>query len=251
MKQKRLSDFFKENKKVALAFSGGTDSAYLMYAAVSCGAEIGAYYVCSPLQPRFELVDAQVLARQLGVTLRILKVDLLQDPLIADNPKNRCYYCKKRILSHIWQAARKDGFSVLIDGTNASDLEKERPGMKALEAYAVRSPLRECGLSKEKIRNLSREAGLFTWDKPAYACLATRISVGSRITLQTLEKIELAEDFLFSLGLRDFRVRVHENSARLQVLEKDLDYIIKNRNVIRDELMKYFDMVVLDLEVRE
>ena len=194
-----LKDFFRENPKVALAFSGGVDSAYLLYAAGESGASVRAYYVKSAFQPRFELEDARRLAGELGADMRILEEDVLADAQVASNPRDRCYHCKKRLFTAIAKAAAEDGFSVLMDGTNASDDAGDRPGMRAL---------RECGLTKAEIRRLSKEAGLFTWDKPAYACLATRIPTGTEITEEKLCRTERAESYLASVGLRDFRVRM-------------------------------------------
>ena len=175
-----LADFFRENHKAALAFSGGVDSAYLLYAAKEAGADVRAYYVKSAFQPQFELEDAKRLAGQLAADLRILETDVLADETVAANPPDRCYHCKRLLFTTIAEAAKQDGYRVLLDGTNASDEESDRPGMRALKELSVRSPLRECGLTKEEIRRLSKAAGLFTWDKPAYACLATRIPPGER-----------------------------------------------------------------------
>lgn len=246
-----LSAFFKENPKAALAFSGGVDSAYLLYAAKQSGADVRAYYVKSAFQPRFELEDARRLAKQLSASLRILTVDVLEDEVIAGNPCDRCYHCKKRIFEAVARAAAEDGCQVLLDGTNASDEEGDRPGMRALKELEVRSPLRECGLTKEKIRELSKEAGLFTWNKPAYACLATRIPVGERITHQKLQDTEAAEDYLFALGFTDFRVRRMGEAARLQFPAGQLGEVLLRREEIVTALKQYYQVVLLDLEVRE
>ena len=218
-----LQEFFKENPKVALAFSGGVDSSYLLYAAMKYGADVKAYYVKALFQPQFEMDDAMRLAEQLKAPVRVLRADVLSDPVVVSNPSNRCYYCKKVIFNMIMKAAAEDGYTVLLDGTNASDDAGDRPGMKALQERQVKSPLRECGLVKSEIRRLSKEGGLFTWDKPSYACLATRIPTGCEITAEKLQKTEAAENFLFSLGFSDFRVRMMPNgAARLQVLSSQL-----------------------------
>ena len=209
-----LSRFFAETPGVALAFSGGVDSAYLLYEAVRSGCKVTAYYVKSPFQPEFEYADACRLAKQLGADMQTIYLDVLAKPCIAQNPENRCYHCKKAIMTAILEQAKKDGYSVLIDGTNASDDCADRPGMAALQELSVRSPLREAGLSKDAIRKLSKEANLFTWDKPAYACLATRIPTGTEITKTLLETTEKAESYLMTLGFRDFRLRL---GGRLQV----------------------------------
>lgn len=246
-----LKEFFTENPKLALAFSGGVDSAYLFYAAMKHGVRIRAYYVKSVFQPQFELDDAKRMAGELGADMRILEVDVLGNPAVADNSPERCYHCKKAIFAAIAKAAAEDGYTVLADGTNASDDAGDRPGMRALEELSVRSPLRECGLTKDEIRRLSREAGLFTWNKPAYACLATRIPTGECITEEKLQRTEAAENYLSSIGLTDFRVRLFGNAARLQVTEEQLDLMFEKRTEILGELKKNYSAVLLDMETRE
>ena len=245
-----LTEFFHENQKAAIAFSGGVDSAYLLYAALQSGADVRAYYVKSAFQPQFELDDARRLAEALSADMRVLDVDILADETVAANPPDRCYHCKRRIFSAIASAAAADGYTLLLDGTNASDDAGDRPGMRALRELSVRSPLRECGLTKPEIRWLSREAGLFTWDKPAYACLATRVPAGERLTAEKLENTERAEDFLFSLGFTDFRVRLFNGAARLQLPAEQLPRLLERRAEILSELKKTYSAVVLDLEVR-
>jgi uncharacterized protein len=149
------------------------------------------------------------------------------------------------------KAAAEDGFPVLLDGTNASDDAGNRPGMRAIRELSVLSPLRECDLTKAEIRMLSQKAGLFTWDKPAYACLASRIPAGETITKEKLRATEAAEDFLFSLGLKDFRVRQFGEAAKIQVPETQIEKVIENREIILAKLRKYYTAVLLDLEVRE
>lgn len=246
-----LQEFFRSNPKVALAFSGGVDSAYLLYAAIKYGAQVRAYYVKSAFQPQFEFEDAKRLAETLGANMRVINVDVLANPTVAENPADRCYHCKKVIFSTIMKSAFEDGFTVLMDGTNATDDAGDRPGMRALRELSVRSPLRECGLTKAEIRRLSKEAGLFTWNKPAYACLATRIPTGETITAEKLRKTESAENYLFSIGLTDFRVRLIGECARLQVPAKQISLVLDKRQDILVELKKYYSAVLLDLEVRE
>ena len=246
-----LAAFFQKYPKVAIAFSGGVDSAYLLYAAITYGAEVRAYYVKSAFQPQFELDDAKKLAQFLHADMRILQIDVLSDCQISQNPANRCYYCKRKIFEKILEKATTDGFSVILDGTNASDDSKDRPGMKALSELQVLSPLRMCGLTKDKIRQLSKEAGLFTWAKPAYACLATRIPTGTPITVSTLEKTEQAENYLTNLGFSDFRVRILGEGARLQVPENQLERVLSYKKEILSELKKYYCFVLLDLETRD
>ena len=245
-----LKAFFEENPKLALAFSGGVDSAYLLYAAVSFGADVKAYYVKTPFQPEFEYEDALRLADQLGAKMVTIHLDVLSDDAITENPKNRCYFCKKRIFSAILEQAKSDGYTLIIDGTNASDNAADRPGMVALKELEVRSPLRECGLTKEEIRRLSKDADLFTHDKPAYACLATRIPAGTPITAEKLSVTEQNEGFLRSLGFTDFRIRLVGTGAKLQVSEKELPLLFANRKTILETLKSDYTEVLLDLEVR-
>ena len=245
-----LLAFFKENPKAALGFSGGVDSSYLLYAGVQAGADIHPYYIKTAFQPQFELDDAERLCAQLGVPLTVLELDVLKNEAVTANPPDRCYYCKTALFGALSARALADGYTLLLDGTNASDDAGDRPGMRALKELHVCSPLRECGLTKAEIRRLSREAGLFTWDKPAYACLATRIPSGDAITAEKLLATERAEAFLFSLGLTDFRVRNYHGAARLQFPEAQLNAVLARRAEILQELKKDYPAVLLDLEVR-
>ena len=245
-----LLAFFKENPKAALGFSGGVDSSYLLYAGVRAGADIHPYYIKTAFQPQFELDDAERLCAQLGVPLTVLELDVLKNEAVTANPPDRCYHCKTALFGALSARALADGYTLLLDGTNASDDAGDRPGMRALKELHVCSPLRECGLTKAEIRRLSREAGLFTWDKPAYACLATRIPSGDAITAEKLLATERAEAFLFSLGLTDFRVRNYRGAARLQFPEAQLNAVLAHRAEILQELKKDYPAVLLDLEVR-
>lgn len=246
-----LSDFFRENPRAALAFSGGTDSAYLLYEALQCGAEVRPYYVKTPFQPRFELDDALRLTKELGTELTVIEYDILDDGLVAANPADRCYHCKKKLFSLLLrERAANDGLSLIIDGTNASDDAGDRPGMRALGELCVRSPLRECGLTKAEIRARSKEAGLFTWNKPAYACLATRVPTGRPIERELLQRVEGAESELFALGFTDFRVRLFHEAARIQLPAAQMAAALERRGDILARLKKYFDTILLDMETR-
>ena len=245
-----LEQFFQENPRCALGFSGGVDSAYLLYAGVKAGADIRPYFIKTAFQPAFELADAQKLAAGLGVEVTVLELDALADPQVAANPADRCYYCKQNLFRTLKERAIADGYPVLLDGTNASDEAGDRPGMRALTELSVRSPLRECGLTKAEIRARSREAGLFTWDKPAYACLATRVPAGEAITAETLARVEGAEDALFRLGYTDFRVRVFHGAARLQLPRGQMERAVREAETIQAALKPYFTPILLDLEGR-
>lgn len=245
-----LQEFFTEHPKAALGFSGGVDSSYLLWAAVNAGADIAPYYIQTAFQPAFELEDAKRLCEQIGVKLNVIQLDALADPRVAANPANRCYYCKVGLFGALRARAKADGYDLLLDGTNASDNAGDRPGMKALREMEVRSPLRECGLTKAMIRQESRKAGLFTWDKPAYACLATRVPTGRTITPELLRRVEGAETALFALGFTDFRVRLYDDAARLQLPEGQLAKAVEQRQAIRQALAPWFDIVLLDTQTR-
>lgn len=245
-----LEAYLKSLPKLAVAFSGGVDSAYLLYAAKKHCPQIRAYYVKTPFQPEFELSDARRLCRELGVSLTVVETDTLRNRELAANGKNRCYLCKKQMLLALMAAAEKDGFSLVADGTNASDREDNRPGMMALKELGIVSPLRLCGLTKEEIRRRSRGAELFTADKPAYACLATRIATGEEITKEKLAITEAAEIFLEELGFRDFRVRYRSGGALLQVTERDFPLAQARWQEIEETLKKWYYAVKLDKEAR-
>lgn len=245
-----LIRFFEQHSRVALAFSGGCDSAYLFYAALACGAQVEAYYVHSGFQPAFERADARKLAELLGGKLHELPVDVLAVAQVRENPAERCYFCKRRIFSAIAQAARADGYREIIDGTNASDDALDRPGMRALKEMQVLSPLRLCGMEKKTVRALSRKANLFTWNKPAYACLATRVPTGVPITAEMLEKVERGETRLTEMGFSDFRARLNGNGVRLELPEDQMERLLHRRSEVLAALEADFSEITLNLRAR-
>lgn len=242
----RLVDFFAKHPKIALAFSGGVDSSYLLYVAKKAGADVKAYYAKSDFQPEFEFEDAKRLAADLDAHMEVIYLDVLADPVIVSNPADRCYACKKHIMCAIMRRAAKDGYDLIVDGTNASDDLSDRPGVKALMELGIRSPLLEADLTKDEIRRLSKEAGLFTWNKPAYACLATRIPTGEELTFKKLKSVEACEAFMMDMGFRDFRVRVRGKDALIQIKEKDFDLYKENEEWIKDTVREHFRKVELD-----
>ena len=245
-----LKDFFKLNNKIAVAFSGGVDSAYLLYAATKAGADVTAYYVKSQFQPDFELQDAIATADYAGARMRILQVDALSDERVSANPANRCYYCKNNIMGAILKAASEDEYDLLCDGTNASDDADDRPGFRALGELGIRSPLRECGLTKAEIRLRAKEAGLSVWNKPAYACLATRIPTGEIITEAKLMRTEESEKVLFDMGFTDFRVRTRGDSALIQVTAGQHDMAKQRMDEITKLIGGMYESVSLDEKTR-
>ncbi len=246
-----LREFFALHPRVALAFSGGVDSSYLLYAALRWAEDVGVYYVRSAFQPEFEVRDALRLAGELGAEVKLLRADVLSCPAVAANPADRCYHCKTNIMSTIRAAAAADGYPLVIDGSNASDQISDRPGFRALEEQGILSPLRLCGLDKATIRSLSREAGLFTWDKPAYACLATRIPTGERITPERLAAVEAGEAALAAMGFTDFRLRTPEGRAWLQFTAEQLPEARSRFDEIRAALAPHVTEIAIDPKERE
>lgn len=246
-----LQEYFNANPKGALALSGGVDSAYLLHCAQAAGAQVQPYFAETQFQPAFERRDAAQLCSGLGLPLKVLALDVLADAQVRRNPPERCYYCKRKIFSAIAAAAAQDGYRLLWDGTNASDAVMDRPGMRALQELQVQSPLRLCGLTKAQIRAGAKAAGLSVWDKPAYACLATRVQPGMRITAENLARIERVEQALFTLGFRDFRVRQRGDTALLQLPQAQLPRALEQRKVLLQALRAEFSAAVLDLEARD
>ncbi|NLZ71328.1 MAG: ATP-dependent sacrificial sulfur transferase LarE [Clostridiaceae bacterium] len=245
-----LKNYLKDIPKAALAFSGGVDSSYLLYATKACGVDVHAYYVNAQFQPEFELNDAKRLVKELDANMTVLPVDVLANEIVKNNPADRCYYCKRLIFQTILNQAIADGYTVLMDGSNASDDTNDRPGMRALVELQVLSPLREAGLTKQQVRDYSKKAGLFTWDKPAYACLATRIPTGTAISNELLEKIEKAENVLSQMGFTDFRARILGDTAKLQLPAQQIPIAAQKHTELVEALSPWFNDVLLDLKPR-
>lgn len=246
-----LERFFEENPAGGLALSGGVDSSFLAWAAGRYGQNWRTYYVRSAFQPAFELDDAQAVSKFSGVPLTVIEADILSHEEVAANSQNRCYFCKRVIFSQILERAAADGLSLVIDGTNASDNADDRPGMRALRELSVRSPLRECGLTKADVRERSRSAGLFTWNKPSYACLATRVPAGTKIEKEALQRVEQGESLVASLGFSGFRLRLRGELALLQFPEDQLASAFARRHELQRILEPLFSAVSIDLKPHE
>ena len=231
-----LRNFFRINNKAAVAFSGGVDSTYLLYAALQAGADVRAYYVRSQFQPAFEFEDACEAAELIGAEMKVIHLDVLSDETVR--------------VGEIIRAAASDGYDLVVDGTNASDDLSDRPGARALKELGVRSPLRECGITKPEVRQLSRDAGLPVWNKPAYACLATRIPCGEEITAEKLAVTEKAESAVYNMGFSDFRVRMRGTDALLQVRADQYEKAEAELGEIRNRLAGLYRRVELDTLVR-
>ena len=227
----RLSEIIVDLGSTAVAYSGGTDSSYLLAACIDAlGADrVLALTADSPLTPRGELDLARMLAAKLGARHLVLPSDDMDNPGIVANPPDRCYHCKFSRFDALLKVARSEGLSHLIHGENADDVADYRPGSRAAEELGVRAPLREAGLTKAAVRALSRARGLPNWDRPANACLASRFPYGTRLTAQGLARVEVAEETLRELwNLRQIRVRDHYPVARVEVPPEEIERLTQS-----------------------
>ena len=247
-KHKKLQGILKDNRRVLIAFSGGVDSSLLARVAKEAlGRNALAVTIDCEMVPRRELKGARAMAKAIGIKHRAVKYRMLKNKEFTRNPQNRCYYCKRKIMGILLEAAEKEG-SVLMDGTNADDVRGRRPGLKALRELGVLSPLAMAGISKNEARKLSRKLRLRNFDRPEMTCLATRIPTGETITKERLKRIEKAEEFLQGLRIRDLRVRDHDNIARIEVKREKFKIIFNNREKIIKEFKGLgFSHVCLDL----
>ena len=240
-KLNRLTRILQDLKRVVVAFSGGVDSTYLAFAACKdLGKNSLAVTVDSSFISRSEITEATELARILGLHHRIVSIGSMSEQVLS-NPPDRCYHCKKVIFSLIRETARAENIDHVLDGSNADDTRDYRPGMKAISEMGIRSPLLEAGLTKADIRELSRLEGLPTWDKPAAACLASRIPYHQFITPDTLGRIEKAENFLKGKGLRQVRVRSHGELARIEVDPEERSFFFDTN--LMDEIACYMKVI--------
>jgi len=223
VKLESLKSILFEMGGMLIAYSGGVDSTLLLKVAHGVlGAKVLAVTARSETYPSKELKEAEENAKMLGVKHIFISTSELDDENFTSNPPERCYYCKRELLSKLVKLARQYELNYVVDGSNYDDLKDFRPGMKAVSEFGIRSPLKEAMLTKEEIRALLKEMNLPTWDKPPQPCLATRFPYGATITKEKLSKVELAEEFLAAFGVRQLRVRVHDDIARIEVPREDM-----------------------------
>ncbi|MDM8552630.1 ATP-dependent sacrificial sulfur transferase LarE [Desulfobacterales bacterium HSG2] len=253
IKYRSLQNILKELRRVLVAFSGGTDSTLLLKVAKDIlGDDVMAVTAVSEITPRHEQEDAVRFAGELNAKLIILESRELDIPEFVKNPADRCYICKKSRFGAMLELAREMGFSYLADGENLDDQSDYRPGSRAARELGVRSPLREAGMTKAEIRLLSKRLNLPTYDKPAYACLASRVPYHSSITAEKLRQVEESEAFLRGMGLNpQLRVRHYGETARIEPDTEDIPKLTEN--AVRNRVVKYFrelgfKFVTLDLE---
>lgn len=250
-KLKKLKSILKEMDSVLIAFSGGVDSAFLLKVAAEAlpRDKILAVTAVSATYPEQELLFSKKMAKQLGVKHKIITTGELKDKRFASNPLNRCYYCKNELFSRLKNLAAESGLNFVIDASNISDKSDFRPGALAKKKLGIRSPLQEAGISKSQIRILSKKTGLSAWNKPALACLASRIPYGTKITPRLLKRINKAECFLTANGFSQVRVRDYGKLVRIEVMKKELTRLIRIRDKIIDKFKKLgYNYITVDLE---
>jgi uncharacterized protein len=252
-KHRQLAEIFRSMGRVLVAYSGGVDSTLLLKVAQdSLGSENTlAATALSPLYPEREVTGSKRIAESLGVRHVLIESNELEIDGFSKNPPNRCYFCKRELFKKLCALAKKERIPFVVEGSTVDDEKDHRPGRLAVQELGVRSPLKEVGFTKVEIRELSRALGLPTWDKPSFACLASRFPYGEEITLEALKRVGEAEDFLFSLGFKQVRVRHYGPLARIELLKEEMGRLIDSplRDAVVSQLKEMgYQYVTLDLQ---
>lgn len=241
-KKNKLIQNIKTYEKVAIAFSGGVDSTFLLKIAnIALGDNCLAFIIKTNHMPKRELEEAIEFLERENISYKICEMDESDIKGFAENPENRCYLCKKELFQKMKQEALQHGIQYVLEGSNMDDMMDYRPGLAALKELEIKSPLRENELSKQEIRLLSKELGLDTWKKPSYSCLATRIPYGEFITKEKLYMIEQCENYLLDLGFSQIRVRHHGTLARIEVERNEMEKFYDEK--IQNKISNYFKKV--------
>ena len=236
-KEKKLAVLLGKCMPLAIAFSGGVDSTYLLHKAALAGkGKVTALIMKTPSVPERELDEAVAFCKSRGISFFVLPADPFSAAGFRENGRDRCYICKHFLFSALLEKAKEEGIPFVADGTDADDRKEFRPGLRALKELDIRSPLAEAGLTKKEIRELSEKEGLPTWNKPSFSCLATRFPYGEELTVEKLRRTEAAENLLAELGFTQRRVRVHGNLARIEVLPAEIPLLLERRDMISSRL---------------
>lgn len=248
-KLERLKSILKGMESLVVAYSGGTDSTFLLKVAYDClGDRVLGITAVSASMPEKERQEAEAIANHIGVQHSSIETHETEDPRYLANTPNRCYFCKSHVYDQLIDLSQQGGYRFVVDGTNLDDAGDHRPGRQAARERGVRSPLQEAGLTKVEIRELARQLGLPNWDKPAAACISSRVPYGTTITLEMLSQVEQAESVLRQMGFRQMRVRHHDQIARIEVEPGQLQQAVDQREEIVTALKKLgYAYITLDL----
>ena len=250
-KEERLREIFRELDSVIVAYSGGVDSSYVAYVA---NAELGPRAVCitgqSASLPVYQRAEIDRVVEKFGFQHEIIQTEELENPGYSANNPDRCFFCKDELYTKLESVARTRGIQNIVDGSTVDDLGDYRPGRRAAGEHTVRSPLIEVATNKSEVRDLSRNAGLPTWDKPASPCLSSRIAYGTTVTIERLSIVDRGEAILREMGFREFRVRHHDKLVRLEIAPAEMDRALQ-REVVQEFARRFrelgFKYVTLDL----
>jgi uncharacterized protein len=252
LKEQKLREIFRTLGSVIVAYSGGVDSSYVAYVANS---ELGPRAICitgeSASLPSYQRAEMERVVSEFGFHHEIVQTEELENPSYRANNADRCYFCKDELYGKLESIAASRRIECIVDGSTTDDIDDFRPGRQAATQHAVRSPLIEVGMSKSEVRELSRRAGLPTWDKPASPCLSSRIAYGTTVTIERLSKIDRGEAILREFGFKEFRVRHHDTLVRLEISPAEMDRVLR-KEVIEQLAARFrelgFKYVTLDLQ---